>query len=271
MPVAERNGASLNGVNLNGITIVNTRPALQSEPLCQLIESAGGKVIRFPVLEITDPIDNAVLSGVIARLAQFDIAIFISPNAVDRGMNLISAQGGLPSSVNVAAVGKGSAKQLARHGHKADIFPQHKFNSEALLAMPDMQAVAGKHIVIFRGEGGRELLATTLQQRGAVVEYAECYRRARPTTDTSELMRRWARNEVDVIVVTSNEGLHNLYDMVGALGRKWLIKTTLVVVSERSVALAQTLGFKHLPLLADQASDESILATIGLWKQQQGQ
>jgi len=253
---------------LQGVTVVVTRPALQSESLCQLIESVGGDVIRFPVLEIADPTDNDTLSSIIDRLQQFDIAIFISPNAVDRGMNLISAHGGLPSTIKVAAVGKGSAKQLTRHGHKADIFPAHKFNSEALLAMPAMQTVDGKRIVIFRGEGGRELLATTLQQRGAEVEYAECYRRAKPTTDSSELMRRWARNEIDVIVVTSNEGLHNLYDMVGALGRKWLINTTLLVVSERSVELAQTLGFQQPPLVADQASDESILATIRTWQQQ---
>ncbi|NOZ54699.1 MAG: uroporphyrinogen-III synthase [Gammaproteobacteria bacterium] len=259
MPVAE----------LHGVTVVITRPAKQAGSLAQLINIAGGHVIHFPVLEITDPSDDASLNAVLERLAQFDIAIFISPNAVDRGMSRLSAWGGLPPTLKVAAVGKGSAKQLASYGHKTDIFPTQKFNSEALLAMPAMQAVAGKRIVIFRGEGGRELLATTLQQRGAQVVYAECYRRTKPATDSSELMQRWAQHDIDLIVVTSNEGLHNLYDMVGALGRKWLIKTSLVVVSERSVALAQSLGFEKPPLLAEQASDASILAAICSWQPQQ--
>jgi uroporphyrinogen-III synthase len=252
---------------LDGIHVVVTRPAHQAEPLCELIEQQGGQAIRFPVLEIVEPRDHDALFAIIDRLANFDLAIFISPNAVHRALNLIDARGGLPPALAIAAVGRASAKALAQHGCTAVITPQQKFDSEALLTMGELQQVTGKRIVIFRGEGGRELLADTLRARGAQVDYAECYRRAKPDTDVNPLLQHWVRNEVDIIIVTSNEGLHNLYELVGELGRQWLMKTPLVVVSERTAELARQMGFTQPSIIATKASDDALLQALIDWAQ----
>lgn len=250
---------------LQGVGVLVTRPAHQSERLCGLIEAEGGQPVCFPVLEILDPQDSSPFLAIIERLDQFDIAIFISANAVTKAMNGILARRGLPAHLRLATVGKGSARELERLGFQVDICPAGKFNSEALLDLPDLQEVAGKRIVIFRGEGGRELLADTLKERGALVEYAEVYRRAQPQSDMSDLLRRWARGEIAVVIVTSNEGLRNLFDMVGKLGQQWLRNTQLVVVSERTAQLAHELGVKHPPLVAEQASDEALVQAIRRW------
>jgi uroporphyrinogen-III synthase len=172
----------------------------------------------------------------------------------------------MPAHLKLATVGKGSARELERLGFRVDILPAGKFNSEALLEVPDLQEVAGKRIVIFRGEGGRELLAETLKERGALVEYAEVYRRAQPQSDVSELLRHWARGEIGAVIVTSNEGLRNLFDMVGKLGRQWLRNTQLVVVSERTAELARELGLKHPAIVAEQASDEALVQALRRWR-----
>jgi len=252
---------------LDGVTVLVTRPLHQAENLCSLIESHGGKVQRFPVLEITGPRDKAKLKGILRQLKEYDITIFISPNAVERGIQAIMEQGGLPEHIKVAAVGKGSAKQLIKRGIKVDIFPDQQFNSEALLAMKEMQSVSGKRIIIFRGEGGRELLAETLRLRGAVVNYAECYRRTKPSVDTNELVEQLSQGSLDVITVTSNEGLKNLYDMVGGPGRSDLLKLPLTVVSERTRQLAQELGFKIPAVVAENASDEMLVQAIVHWQE----
>jgi uroporphyrinogen-III synthase len=246
--------------------ILVTRPVHQAEHLCALIEARGGRAIRFPVLEILEPRDTAPLNALVERLDEFDIAIFISPNAVDRAMNFILAQRPLPAQLQLAAVGQGSARELERFGYHVDIAPPRKFNSEALLELDAMQDVAGKRIVIFRGEGGRELLADTLRERGAEVEYAEVYRRGLPRHDITQLLHDWARGGIDVIVVTSSEGLRNLFDMVGKLGQQWLRKSHLVVVSERTAQLAKELGFKHPCIIVDEASDEGIVEAIAAWR-----
>jgi len=250
---------------LTGVGVLVTRPAHQAQGLCQAVAEKGGHAICFPVMEIVDLENSAALIGVIDCLDDYDIAIFISPNAVNRALNIIFSQRRLPESLKIAAVGKGSAKALRTLGVKTDIFPTTRFNSESLLALDDLQHVSAKKIIIFRGEGGRELLAETLRARGAIVEYAECYRRVKPKADIAVLMRYWARGEIDIISVTSNEGLRNLFDMVGQLGRKWLQKTPLVVVSQRAVDLAQELDFVKDPIVCE-ANDNAIVKAIVGWR-----
>ena len=141
---------------LDGVGILVTRPAHQADNLCRLIESEGGKAIRFPVLEILDPDNLDALDATIDRLDAFDIAIFISPNAVQKAVNRVRSQREWPKNLHIAAVGRSSAKALDKLGLPTDIFPKTRFNSEALLELKQMQDVQGKKIVIFRGEGGRE-------------------------------------------------------------------------------------------------------------------
>ena len=253
--------------SLQGVRVLVTRPREQADNLARLIEAEGGETIRFPVVEIAEPQDTQALLAIIDRLDEFAIAIFISPNAVNRAMNLILARrGGLPPGLRVACVGRGSARELKHFGIEDVIVPSGRFDSETLLELPALQAVAGTRIVIFRGEGGRELLGDTLTARGAVIQYAECYRRTRPTADTTPLLRRWARGEVDIVTVTSVDGLHNLYDMLGKAGQSWLIRTPIVVVSDRMAAVCRELGFKVNPLVAAQAADEAMVEAVKAWR-----
>ncbi len=222
--------------------------------------------MRFPVLEILDPSDLGPLLRIVDRLEEYDIAVFISPNAVNKAMNLIHSRRSLPAHLRLACVGRGSARELARFGCKDLIAPTGRFDSEALLELPPLAEVGGRRIVIFRGDGGREMLGETLRQRGAQVEYAECYRRGKPLADTTPLLRRWARGEIHIVSVTSVQALRNLYDLVGRLGQQWLVKTPIVVVSERMAAACHELGFKTEPMIARQASDEAIVDTIKAWR-----
>lgn len=255
---------------LAGVHVLVTRPQHQAEELCSLLHAQGASSYNFPVLEITDVDDQGALTDLIDRLDSFDIAIFISANAVSKAMNRILAHRTLPEHLQLAAVGKSSAKELARYGRSADIVPEQRFDSEALLAMPALTHVAGKRIIIFRGDGGRELLADSLIQRGAEVVYAECYRRVRPKADTGELLYKWARGEITIVVITSGEGLRNLFDMLGNLGQQWLRKTPIVVMSERIKAQAHELGVRAEVLVPSEASDQGVLKAITAWRQAQG-
>ena len=252
---------------LAGLGILVTRPAHQAEHLANLIRQAGAEPILFPALEIVDLPDLQPLQKLIERLDKYDLAIFISPNAVNKAMNLIRAKGHLPVKLRIAAIGKGSAKVLTLFGVKSVITPQQSFDSEALLDMPALRDVTDQRIVIFRGDGGRELLGDTLTARGAQVEYAECYRRQKPQADNGKLLYLWARNELHAITVTSSEVLRNLYDLVGKLGQQWLKKTPVFVPHIRIAQAAQELGLKQV--IVTEAGDENMLASIVAWRVQQ--
>ncbi|UCF75485.1 MAG: uroporphyrinogen-III synthase [Betaproteobacteria bacterium] len=245
---------------LTGKNIVVTRPARQARELAEMIRAAGGAATLFPVLEIRDVEDLKPLRDIIARLDEFDLAIFISPNAVNKAMNLITAHGTLPPALICAAIGRGGVKELARFGVTNAIAPSPRFDSEALLELPELQEMRGKRVVIFRGDGGRELLGDTLKLRGATVEYAECYRRGMPNLDAAPLLKAWARNELDAITVTSSEGLRNLYEMIGVLGRQWLRKTAVFVPHPRIAEVAHELGLTRVIVTAP--ADEGLLSAL---------
>ncbi|MEK7772029.1 MAG: uroporphyrinogen-III synthase, partial [Pseudomonadota bacterium] len=141
---------------LMGINVLVTRPAHQSAFLAEGIRAIGGNPVLFPVLEITDVKDLTPLIDLINRLHEFDWAIFVSPNAVNKAMDLISKLRSLPPHLKMAAVGKGTADTLKHYGVSEVLIPTGQFDSEALLKQEELQNIAGKRIVIFRGNGGRQ-------------------------------------------------------------------------------------------------------------------
>jgi len=227
---------------LRGRRIVLTRPAGQNESLAGLVRAAGGEPVIFPAIEIHDPDDRGPILAVADHLDEYDLAVFVSPNAVDRAMTVIGARRTWPAGLRAATVGSASEQALARHGVSAVIAPAGRFDSEALLAMPALAAVGGKRVVIFRGDGGRELLGDTLRSRGATVDYVACYRRARPAADAGPLVRALERGAIDAVVVSSSEGVRNLFELVGEAGRNPLQRTPVFAPHPRIAEAARALG-----------------------------
>lgn len=243
---------------LAGLRIVVTRPREQAAGLAQRIEQAGGQAIVFPLLEISPADDQRALQEAVARLPEFNLAIFISPNAVRYGMQAILAAGPWPSHLKIATVGQGSAQALRELGVSQIIAPCDKFDSEALLALPELQRVEGWRIMIFRGNGGRELLGDTLRARGARVEYAACYQRSRPQQDPASLV-----NAADAITVTSSEALAVLWEMLDAPSRTKMVDVPLFVLHERIAAAAQALGWHKVTATA--GGDDGLLSGLVAW------
>ena len=240
--------------------MVITRPAQQAAALAKLVEREGGRAFVFPVIVIEDVSDRAKLDAVIARLDDFDVAIFISPNAAMKGMAAILERRKFPPRLEVAAIGAGSARELRRQGIERVIVPHERQDSEALLEMPELGQISGKRVVIFRGEGGRPLLGDTLARRGARVTYAECYRRMKPQADTAPLLAAWSRDEIDAVIATSSEGLRNFHEMLDEAGRAALARTPLFVPHPRIAEAADKLGIATVVITA--SGDEAIAAGI---------
>jgi uroporphyrinogen-III synthase len=251
---------------LAGLGVLVTRPAHQAEGLCRLVEQRGGRAYRFPVLDILPPSDPRPLQAIIPRLDDYDWAVFVSANAVDRALQPILAARSWPPATRIAVIGRSSAQAVQSHGLRVDLFPTGKFDSEALLALPSMQQLNGLRFVIFRGNGGREHLADTLRERGARVDYIEAYRRAQPQLDAAPLLAEWRRGAVDIVVVNSAESLHNLIVVLGPEGGILLKRTPLLVVSERMLPVVQQLGFERTPVLAENATDDAVVEALLVWQ-----
>jgi uroporphyrinogen-III synthase len=231
---------------LAGRHIVVTRPAEQAEHLASTLADLGAHPVLFPVLAIAPLDDPSPLLDAAIRLDGFDLAVFVSPNAVAQALEVILARRPWPARLRVATMGRSSERELARFGIADIVSPQQRFDSEALLALPQLQDMAGKRVVIFRGDGGRDLIHDTLQARGATVEYVTAYRRSRPRIDPAPLLALWGDGRLDAVTLTSSEGLRNLWDILGKLGQSWLKKTPLFVPHARIAAVARELGLKYI-------------------------
>lgn len=237
-----------------------TRPAHQAGKLIEGISSAGGETFLFPTLDIIAAEPSKENTAIIDKINQFDIIIFISPNAVEHGINLIQKSARLSKSTQLATIGQGSAKALkTKLGVQPDISPQEIFSSEGLLDTAGLQNVADKNILIIRGTSGREKLKETLEQRGAHIEYLNAYQRVKPATDTTELEQYLQNNKIAAIVITSGESLKNLLELTPKNVIQQLLKAPLLLINKRLTDIAKKAGFTGDLNIATEASDDSII------------
>jgi len=217
---------------LAGRRILVTRPRELAQGLAALIARAGGEPVLYPGIEIRDAEDAGAARAALARLQEFDLAVFVSPSAARKALELLARP--WPARVRVAALGAGTRRELEARGVRRIIAPQEGADSEALLALPQMRRIAGSRVLILRGAGGRELLGETLAARGARVSAVECYRRARPAAGAAPA------GTLDAACANSSETLENL---VALLGHARLRDTPLFVPHERVARRAREMGF----------------------------
>ena len=219
---------------LEGLGIVLTRPRAAAQALAGPLQGEGARVFIFPALAIEAIAPTPKLQALLARIGEFDLAVFVSANAVEQGLDMLGGAGQWPERLEAAAIGAATAEALRNSGVRRVISPAERHDSEGLLALPRLHAVKGQKIIVFRGEGGREAIREALAQRGATVEYAECYRRVKPESDAAPLVAAWKRGEVHAVSALSAETLRNFVAMLGA--EATLAKSATLVVPHPAIA-----------------------------------
>lgn len=242
---------------LANIGVAITRPVDQAKKLKLLIEKAGGSAIPFPLIEIVPLNDYCLFERVTHDLTPYDWAIFISSNAVQNGMPSM-VKSGIPAQLKFAAIGPVTAQELKQFGVQEVLIPESRFDSESLLALPEMHDMNNKKVMIVRGVGGREVLAESLKKSGAEVTFAECYQRINPQTNADLLAQAWRNQQLHAIVVTSSEAMRHLIDLAG--NADWLKQVTICVNHARIAELPLTLGLKVQ--IAESAGDEAMFKLL---------
>ena len=244
---------------LSGLGILVTRPARQAAGFAQKLAALGGAPIIFPAIAILPPADSTALHNAHAALASYDVAIFVSPNAVEYGA---PDPRRWPTRIKVLAPGPGTAEALEAAGIVGARIPATSFDSEGLLELPELADVRGKSVLILRGDGGREHLADTLRARGARVDTIACYRRALPQSGVQGLAEAFGDGLIDVVTVTSSEALDNLWSIADdSIRVAWRTCPTFAP-HPRIVAHAREMG---LPVVATEGGDAGLIAGLLEW------
>ncbi|SMC21453.1 uroporphyrinogen-III synthase [Andreprevotia lacus DSM 23236] len=242
---------------LAGKRIWVTRPAGQAAALLALLQAQGALPLALPLLEIVPPTDPAPLQQALARLASYDLAAFVSPSALDAVCSNLPQ--GWPTQLTAAVVGPGSAQRAREYGIAHLITPAARYDSAGLLAEPAMTAFAGRRIVLFRGEQGRELLVDGLRALSADLAVVPAYRRLPPKLDESQLATELDAG-CDGIIISSSEAAQHLFAAVGAALRERLQSMHYFAPHPRIVAALAQQGVQRITLC--QAGDAGIVATL---------
>ncbi len=238
--------------------IVNTRAEHQALPLTEKLIAAGFNAISFPMLSIVAPENLKKVEHQLVSLEDYDLAIFISTNAVEQTLNKIDST--VLKTLKIACVGHKTALALKEHDLDIDFCPERFFNSEALLALDTFQKfIPGKKIALIKGEGGRDLLKKSLQKWGGDVNSIDVYRRTCPQHNLDLLKNHQQRQELDIIILTSGFSVDNFFTLAG--NSDWINSVTLLLGSERLK--------KHIPdtfsgkiIFAEDPNDDTLLKEL---------
>ncbi len=248
--------------------VIITRPAAQAAALAQQVAALGREVELLPLLEISPLPDQSALQATLAGLARYALVAFVSPNAIDAAFAHIKQW---PAGVTLAVLGEGSRAALARHGmteaNATIVSPQDsaRSDSENLLQTLDLAALAGKEVLIVRGESGRELMADGLRAAGASVTTVAAYRRATPVLTRAletRLLTLLARD--NDWIITSSEALRGLMSLLEKMGAPGLVAKMqhqhVIVPHARIGETAHALGLHQVTLCG--SGDERLLAAL---------
>lgn len=245
--------------SLHGAGVLVTRPEHQATELNHAVREAGGVPVSFPVLTI-EALPKSEFEEQLDDLAAADIAVFVSANAVTHGLSFVSNP-----HTRIVAVGPATARALRSAGREVDIVPERGFDSEHLLEEPELRDVGGRRICIVRGEDGRELLASTLRERGASVSYLPVYRRStvkHSPERLAELETDWRNGRISRVVAMSVASLDSLLTTLPEYCRDSLKNLPIVTPSERVRQRCAELGIGNPAIVSDGPQASAIIKAL---------
>ena len=245
---------------MTGWRLLLTRPAEESAALATVLSDVGIYSSSLPLLDIEPLPITPDQQALLRDLGRYCAVIVVSKPAARLALQQLDRQW---SEMPWFSVGAATAQVLADQGYTVH-YPHTGDDSEALLELPALREAIARpdaRVLILRGEGGRELLAERLRERGASVDYLELYRRFLPTYDTGVLMQRIQLERLNGVVVSSGQGFLHLQALAGA---DWpeVAQLPLFVPSPRVQEMARAAGAEKV-VDCRGASAAALLVALG--------
>ncbi|MGX3066813.1 uroporphyrinogen-III synthase [Ursidibacter arcticus] len=242
------------------MNVLVTRPDLRGEKLTELLVEQGLFAIHQPLFMVESGRELPLLPSALARLNSGDYVFAVSKNAVDFATQTLNETGfAWRSDLMYFAVGQSSANYFSAKSEQAVRYPLQSENSEGLLALPEMQQLQDKNILILRANTGREFFTEQAIHRGAKVQTLECYQRIESAENLSEKISLAKRVGVDTIIATSAEILSLLVEKTLETEQEWLFGCRILVVGERLANIAKRLGWQQERIIVSKKADNMTL------------
>jgi uroporphyrinogen-III synthase len=118
-------------------------------------------------------------------------------------------------------------------------------------------------VLLFKGQGGRDLLAQTLAARGATVMPVEVYRRLPPSKDFGEVLAQAGQGGLSAVVLSSSEAVRHFGALIPSADRAFLDVTPVFCPHPRIAEAARAIGCRRVVLA--ESGDAGILAALSTY------
>ena len=267
-------------------TIIVTRPSGQArqliEVLTKAIEASGvGKrslpeILSLPLLTIVPKSDGHLADHIATTLSDADLAIFVSPNAIESVMRLLERdwQDFSKKIIPIGVMGGSSHLALRNHGVGSEdnptpiIIPGNNENWDSEGLWKELQSLKwnwqGKKVVIFKGEGGRDWLADTLKKAGATVEAISTYTRVPLDIDNPawQLVREMDLSK-SLWLLTSSEAVRYLGEVMKDQFIQNLNVASALCPHHNIADAAEMIGFGEV--FTSEPGDEALIKSTLAW------
>lgn len=203
--------------------LIVTRPAQQAAGWVQALRAQGLDAHALPLIGIAPLQDTAPVQAAWHELDSFALVMFVSANAVQQFFAARPTGAGWPDTLWAGSTGPGTTQALRELGVTRIEEPAAdaaQFDSEALWSRLRHQDWHGRHVLLVRGEQGRDWLADTLRQQDARVHALPAYRRLPPALDadmTALLAAAQARPDAHRWLFSSSEAVQQLQALAPAV------------------------------------------------------
>ena len=197
-------------------------------------------MVELPAIRIEPRIEAEEVVRAVESLHTYALVCLTSPNGVRLLFEAMDAQGRDARALThaqVAAIGPGTARELERHGIKADFVPD-RFVAEALVESLAELPLQDKPVLIARAAQARDVLPDALRERGARVDVVPLYETVTEEPDPAAVE---AAQGADFITFTSSSTVTNL---VGALGDRMPAGAKVVSIGPVTSETAREAGLE---------------------------
>ena len=249
------------------MVVIVTRPASAGQRLFERIVDQGHPVLWWPAFVIGAAPDAELAGETLARLADYDLAIFVSAHAVRAAQPLFS--GPWPSGTTIGAVGAATRAAIESSLNAAPSLlvsardNEQQSGSEAFWCAWQASKQRARRVLIVRAEDGRDWLAERFAEQGARVDAVAVYSRRLRCPSSDELQRLHqlaAANEQPVIIFSSTEAVAALDSQIDPATQAWLRKGIAIACHPRIATQLSASGYWRV--LHATFDDDSVVAQL---------
>jgi uroporphyrinogen III methyltransferase / synthase len=231
--------AWLEGRPLFGRSVVVTRARAQASGLAARLATLGAEVLETPTIRIEPrPVAGEVRAAAEA-IGEYALICVTSPNGASLLMDALAELGKdarALANATVAAIGPGTAAELARRGIRADVVPERSVAEALVQALEDVP-VQGRRALVARAAEARDLLPESLRERGAEVDVVALYDTVAEPLSDGQLERAAG---ADYATFTSSSTVRFFNEAGGRVGERTRVVSIGPVTSETARELGMT-------------------------------